>query len=73
VWTPLVEKQIAEIEAEKCISQDDAINGLLGGKQPSRSFVTPERLGGTVGFLRPPAADQTTGTAIAVDGAWTAQ
>jgi 3-hydroxybutyrate dehydrogenase len=46
---------------------------LLGEKQPSRTFVTPEQLGGTVAFLCSPAADQITGTAIAVDGAWTAQ
>ncbi len=46
---------------------------LLGGKQPSRTFVTPEQLGGTVAFLCSSAADQITGTAIAVDGAWTAQ
>jgi 3-hydroxybutyrate dehydrogenase len=30
-------------------------------------------LGGTVAFLCSPAADQITGTAVAVDGAWTAQ
>jgi 3-hydroxybutyrate dehydrogenase len=73
VLTPLVEKQIADIAAEKKISREDATTALLGGKQPSRTFVTPEQLGGTVAFLCSPAADQITGTAIAVDGAWTAQ
>ena len=43
------------------------------GKAPSRTFVTPEQLGGTVAFLCSPAADQITGTAIAVGGAWTTQ
>jgi hypothetical protein len=33
----------------------------------------PEQLGGTVAFLCSPRADQITGTAVAVDGAWTAQ
>jgi 3-hydroxybutyrate dehydrogenase len=47
--------------------------GILGEKQPSRTFVTPEQLGGAVAFLCSPAADQITGTAVAVDGAWTAQ
>jgi 3-hydroxybutyrate dehydrogenase len=73
VLTPLVEKQIADVAAEKKISREDATTILLGGKQPSRTFVTPEQLGGTVAFLCSPAADQITGTAIAVDGAWTAQ
>jgi 3-hydroxybutyrate dehydrogenase len=73
VLTPLVEKQIADIASQKKISRDDAAALLLGEKQPSQAFVTPEQLGGTVAFLCSPAADQITGTAIAVDGAWTAQ
>jgi 3-hydroxybutyrate dehydrogenase len=73
VLTPLVEKQIADMAAEKKISQEEAKLTLLGEKQPSRAFVTPEQLGGTVAFLCSPVADQITGTAIAIDGAWTAQ
>jgi len=73
VRTPLVEKQIADIAAERKIRQETAAAELLGGKQPSGAFVTPEQLGGTVAFLCSPAADQITGTAIAVDGGWTAQ
>jgi 3-hydroxybutyrate dehydrogenase len=45
---------------------------FLSDKQPSRNFVTPEQLGDTVAFLCSPAADQITGTTVAVDGAWTA-
>jgi 3-hydroxybutyrate dehydrogenase len=73
VLTPLVERQIADIAIQKKISRDEASAALLGEKQPSRTFVTPEQLGGTIAFLCSPAADQITGTAIAVDGAWTAQ
>src|SRR5262245_7566432 len=73
VLTPLVEKQIADIVDRKKISRQDATMELLGEKQPSRTFVTPEQLGGTVAFLCSPMADQITGAAIAVDGAWTAQ
>jgi len=73
VLTPLVEDQIAAMALQKKISRDEASAALLGEKQPSQKFVTPEQLGGTVAFLCSPAADQITGTAIAVDGAWTAQ
>ncbi len=73
VLTPLVEKQIADIAARKKIGQHEATMELLGEKQPSQTFVTPLQLGGTVAFLCSPAAAQITGTAISVDGGWTAQ
>jgi len=73
VRTPLVEKQISDIAAEKCISQQAATKQLLEEKQPSLDFATSAQLGGTVAFLCSPAADQITGTAISVDGGWTAQ
>ena len=73
VPTPLVEKQIADMATEWRISRDDAALALLSEKQPSRTFAMPEQLGGTAAFLCSPAADQITGTAIAVDGARTAQ
>jgi 3-hydroxybutyrate dehydrogenase len=73
VRTPLVEKQISDIAAEKRISQQEATKELLEEKQPSLDFATPAQLGGTVAFLCSPAADQITGTTISVDGGWTAQ
>jgi 3-hydroxybutyrate dehydrogenase len=73
VRTPLVEKQISDIAAEKRISQQEATKALLEEKQPSLDFATPAQLGGTVAFLCSPAAEQITGTAISVDGGWTAQ
>jgi 3-hydroxybutyrate dehydrogenase len=73
VRTPLVEKQIGELAEQRKITHQQATMELLSDKQPSRNFVTPEQLGDTVTFLCSPAADQITGTTIAVDGAWTAQ
>ena len=73
VRTPLVEKQINDIAAEKGISKKQATNELLAEKQPSLDFASPEQLGGTVAFLCSVAADQITGTAISVDGGWTAR
>jgi 3-hydroxybutyrate dehydrogenase len=73
VRTPLVEKQISDIAAQRNISQKEALKALLAEKQPSLDFASPQQLGGTVAFLCSPAADQITGTAISVDGGWTAQ
>ena len=73
VRTPLVEKQISDIAAERGISQKEATEELLGEKQPSLDFASPEQLGGTVAFLCSAAADQITGTAISIDGGWTAR
>jgi 3-hydroxybutyrate dehydrogenase len=74
VLTPLVEKQISDIAIQRSISQKEARKELLAEKRPSLEFVSPAQLGGgTVTFLCSPAADQITGTAISVDGGWTAQ
>jgi 3-hydroxybutyrate dehydrogenase len=73
VRTPLVEKQISDIAAERGVTQKEAAEELLADKQPSLDFASPEQLGGTVAFLCSAAADQITGTAISVDGGWTAQ
>lgn len=73
VRTPLVEKQISDLAAQRGISHKQATEELLAEKQPSLQFASPEQLGGTVAFLCSAAADQITGTAISVDGGWTAR
>ncbi|GGI22888.1 3-hydroxybutyrate dehydrogenase [Bradyrhizobium guangdongense] len=73
VRTPLVEKQISDMAAQRGISQQEATEELLAEKQPSLQFASPEQLGGSVAFLCSAAADQITGTAISVDGGWTAR
>jgi 3-hydroxybutyrate dehydrogenase len=73
VLTPLVQKQIDTRAADRGLSQQAAKDMLLGEKQPSMEFVTPEQLGGLAVFLCTPAADQVRGVAWAMDGGWTAQ
>jgi len=73
VRTSLVDKQIDDIAAQRGVSRTEAARTLLAEKQPSLEFVSPAQLGSTVAFLCSSAADQITGTAISVDGGWTAQ
>jgi 3-hydroxybutyrate dehydrogenase len=73
VLTPLVQKQIDARAQKGGISQEQAKNDLLGEKQPSLQFTTPEQLGDLAVFLCSSGADNVRGVAWAVDGGWTAQ
>ena len=73
VLTPLVQAQIDARAKNENIPVEKAKLELLGEKQPSLEFVTPEQLGGLAVFLCSESAAQLRGQAIAVDGAWTAQ
>ena len=72
VLTPLVEAQIPDTMKEYDMSREDVIKNVMLKRQPSKEFATVEQLGGTVVFLASDAAAQITGTAISVDGGWTA-
>jgi 3-hydroxybutyrate dehydrogenase len=73
VLTPLVQKQIEDRAAREKISVAQATKDLLGEKEPSLQFTTPEQLGGLAVFFCSPAADNVRGAAWAHDGGWTAQ
>jgi 3-hydroxybutyrate dehydrogenase len=73
VLTPLVQKQIDARAQKAGISQEQAQKDLLGEKQPSLQFTTPEQLGELAVFLCGSGADNVRGVAWAVDGGWTAQ
>jgi 3-hydroxybutyrate dehydrogenase len=73
VLTPLVQKQIDARAAKEGITVEKAKVDLLGEKQPSLQFTTPEQLGDLAVFLCSAAADNVRGVAWAVDGGWTAQ
>jgi 3-hydroxybutyrate dehydrogenase len=57
VLTPLVQKQIDALAARENVSNEQAKLKLLGEKQPSLEFVTPEQIGGIAVFLCSPAAE----------------
>ncbi len=73
VLTPLVQKQIDDRSAREGITVEQAGKELLGEKQPSLQFTTPEQLGELAVFLCSPAGNNVRGVAWAVDGGWTAQ
>ena len=73
VLTPLVQKQIDARMKEKGTHAGAGQGALLGEKQPSQEFVTPEQIGELAVFLCSPGGDQVRGVAWAMDGGWTAQ
>jgi 3-hydroxybutyrate dehydrogenase len=73
VLTPLVQKQIDAWAARDNISEAQAKALLLGEKQPSGEFVTPEQIGAFTVFLCTEHAAQIRGAALSIDGGWTAQ
>lgn len=73
VLTPLVQKQVDARAAKDGVDNDEAVRRLLGEKQPSLQFTTPEQLGELAVFLCSPAGDNVRGVAWQVDGGWTAQ
>jgi 3-hydroxybutyrate dehydrogenase len=73
VLTPLVEKQIRDRAARERIPVEQATREMLAEKQPSLAFATPEQIGALTVFLCSDAAAEIRGTALPVDGGWTAQ
>jgi 3-hydroxybutyrate dehydrogenase len=72
VWTPLVEKQIDDQARSHGIPREQVIRDVLLAKQPTKRFVTVEEIGALTAFLCSDAAASITGTALPVDGGWTA-
>ena len=73
VLTPLVQKQIDARAQRDGIPVAQAKAELLGEKQPSGEFATPEQIGALCVFLCSDGAAQIRGAAVPVDGAWLAQ
>jgi 3-hydroxybutyrate dehydrogenase len=72
VWTPLVENQIDDTAKARGISRDEVIRDVLLAAQPNKRFATVEEIGALTVFLSSPGGQSITGTALPVDGGWTA-
>ncbi|MBI1213282.1 MAG: 3-hydroxybutyrate dehydrogenase [Alphaproteobacteria bacterium] len=72
VWTPLVEKQIDDQARTHMIPREQVIRDVLLAQQPNKRFATVEEMGALAVFLASDMAASITGTALPVDGGWTA-
>lgn len=73
VKTPLVEAQIADQAKARGISEDEVMRDVILAAQPTKAFVTFDQLSGLLIYLVSDAGASVNGTALSVDGGWTAQ
>ncbi|MGR3759717.1 3-hydroxybutyrate dehydrogenase [Roseobacteraceae bacterium NS-SX3] len=71
--TAIIEPQIEARAAQLGGGREAAIADLLSEKQPSCRLSDPSEIGALALWLCAPVAHNVTGTAIPVDGGWTAQ
>jgi 3-hydroxybutyrate dehydrogenase len=72
VWTPLVENQIDDTAKARGLTREEVIRDVLLAAQPNKRFADVEELGALAVFLCGPGGTSITGTALPVDGGWTA-
>jgi 3-hydroxybutyrate dehydrogenase len=72
VMTPLVQKQIDDRSAKEKRDPAVVVHDMLGEKQSTGRFSTPEQIGALTVFLCSDAAINITGTTHSIDGGWTA-
>lgn len=73
VLTPLVEAQIPDTAKARGITEEQVVSDVLLAAQPTKKFVGLDELGAFAVFLASDAAASITGTAMPMDGGWTAQ
>jgi 3-hydroxybutyrate dehydrogenase len=72
VWTPLVEKQIEDQARSHGVPREEVIRTVLLAQQPNKRFATVEEIGALAVLLASDAGASITGSALPVDGGWTA-
>lgn len=72
VWTPLVEAQIPDTAKARGMTEEEVKRDVLLAAQPTKEFATVEEMADLAVFLCSDGAKSITGTALPVDGGWTA-
>ncbi len=72
VKTPLVEMQIPDTAKARGITEEEVVRDVLLAPHATKQFVTIEQVGALAVFLCSDAAAQITGTALPIDGGWSA-
>ena len=73
VWTPLVASQVADQARVHGLKEVDVIRDIILAPQPTRQFVQPEEIAELAAYLCGEMARSITGSAISIDGGWTAK
>lgn len=73
VWTPLVESQIPDTAAARGLTEEEVIRDVLLDAQPTKKFATIEEVSALCTFLVSDSGASMTGTALPIDGGWTAK
>jgi 3-hydroxybutyrate dehydrogenase len=72
VWTPLAEAHIADQLTSHGCARQRVIRDVLLAEQPNKRFAMVEEIGAFATFLAGDAAAAITGSALPIDGGWTA-
>lgn len=72
VPTPNIESRLEAERAKTGLTRAEAERAFLASRQPSGKFVAPERVAALVALLCGPAGADITGSAIPMDGGWSA-
>mgnify|MGYP005840120249 CR=1 FL=1 len=72
VWTPLVERQVADQARARGMSEDDVKQKVLLEAQPTKQFVQIGEVAALAVYLCSNAAKAITGAALSIDGGWVA-
>jgi 3-hydroxybutyrate dehydrogenase len=73
VKTPLVLNQVADTAKARGMSEEDVIKNIILGAQATKKFVEIEEIAELALYLSSNYASSITGSAITIDGGWTAQ
>jgi 3-hydroxybutyrate dehydrogenase len=73
VKTPLVEGQIADTAKARGITEEQVINDVILGAQPTKKFTTMEQIADLCVFLCSDSAQNITGSMLQIDGGWVAK